>query len=57
MSDITKTAEIKWNDFEDTVQSTVAEQIHADCIIAKNVRDFRDSKIVAFTPAEYLARI
>ena len=57
VSDITKAAEIKWNDFKDAVQSTVAERIHADCIITRNVRDFRNSKIVAFTPAEYLARI
>ena len=57
VSDITKAAEIKWNDFEDAVQSTVAERIHADCIITRNVRDFRNSRIVAFTPAEYLARI
>lgn len=57
VSDISKAAEIKWNDFEDAVQSIIAERIHADCIITRNVRDFRESKIIAFTPSEYLARI
>ena len=56
VSDITKAAEMKWNDFEDAVQSIIAERIHADCIITRNVRDFKESKIIAFTPAEYLAR-
>lgn len=55
--DITRAAEMKWNDFEDAVQSTIAVRIHADCIITRNVRDFKESRIVAFTPAEYLARI
>ncbi len=56
-SDITRAAELKWDDFEDAVQSATAERIHADCIITRNVRDFRESKTIAFTPAEYLARI
>lgn len=57
VSDITKAAEMKWNDFEDAVQSIIAERSHADCIITRNVRDFRESKIIAFTPTEYLTRI
>ena len=57
VSDITKAAEMKWNDFEDAVQSIIAERIHANCIITRNVRDFRESKIIAFTPTEYLTRI
>ncbi|MDE5910000.1 MAG: PIN domain-containing protein [Lachnospiraceae bacterium] len=57
VSDITRAAEMKWDDFEDAVQSTIAERIHADCIITRNIRDFRAGRTVAFTPAEYLARI
>lgn len=56
-SDITKAAEMKWNDFEDAVHSTIAERIHADCIITRNVRDFRNSRVTSFTPTEYLSRI
>ncbi len=56
-ADITRAVEMQWDDFEDAVQAAAAERIHADHIITRNVRDFRQSRIVAFTPAEYLARI
>ena len=56
-SSLLQAAELQWDDFEDAVQSVIAEQINADCIITRNVRDFRNSKIIAFTPAELLARI
>ena len=56
-ADITRAAEMKWEDYEDAVQSAAAERIHADHIITRNVRDFKQSKIVAFTPAEFLARV
>lgn len=52
-----KAVEMKWKDFEDAVQSATAEQIHADYIITRNVRDFTKSKVTAFTPSELLARI
>lgn len=57
VSDLTRAAEMQWNDFEDAVQNTIAERIHADCIITRNVRDFSRSHIIALTPMEYLARI
>ena len=56
-ADITRAGEMKWEDFEDAVQAATAERIHADHIITRNVRDFKQSKVVAFTPTEYLARI
>lgn len=52
-----KAVEMNWKDFEDAVQSATAEQIHADYIITRNVRDFTKSKVVAFTPTELLMRI
>lgn len=57
VSDITEAAEMKWPDFEDAVQSAIAKRIHADCIITRNTRDFKESQILSFTPDEYLARI
>ena len=56
-ADVTRAVEMKWDDFEDAVQSATAERIHADHIITRNIRDFKQSKVVAFTPAEYLARL
>lgn len=52
-----KAVSMNWKDFEDAVQSATAEQVHADYIITRNIRDFSKSKVMAFTPAELLARI
>ena len=52
-----KAVNMKWTDFEDAVQSAIAEQIDADYISTRNVRDFTKSKVIAFTPTELLARI
>ena len=53
--DIALAAAYRWSDYEDALQSVAAERIHADAIITRNVRDFRSSKIIARTPAEFLA--
>ena len=55
-SDLVNAANLCWDDFEDAVQSVTAERIKADYIITRNVRDFKNSKVTAFTPTEYLAR-
>jgi predicted nucleic acid-binding protein len=55
--DLSKAAELNWKDFEDAVQSVTAERIQADYIVTRNVRDFVDSKVMAYTPSELLARI
>lgn len=52
-----KAVGMNWKDFEDAVQSATAEQIHADYIVTRNVRDFLKSRVPAFTPAELLMRI
>ena len=55
--DLTRAAALGWDDFEDSLQSVTAERIHADCIVTRNVRDFAQSRVLAFTSAELLARI
>ena len=57
VSDLTHAADLNWKDFEDAVQSVIAERIHADYIITRNVRGFSKSRVMAFTPPELLARI
>ena len=57
VSDIQQAASMQWNDYEDAIQSATAQRIHADFIITRNIKDFAKSKILAFTPAELLARI
>ena len=56
-ADMEKAAEMGWDDFEDAIQAATAERIMADSIIARNVRDFRNSKVIAFTPSEFIARL
>lgn len=56
-TDIAKAADLNWPDFEDAVQSVIAERVHADYIITRNVKDFTGSKVIAFTPTELIARI
>ena len=56
-ADMEKAAEMKWDDFEDAIQAATAERIAADFIVTRNVRDFKQSKVIAFTPAELIARI
>ena len=43
-ADMTKAAELQWDDYEDALQSVTAERIRADYIITRNVRDFRKRK-------------
>ena len=54
--DINAAAALQWADFEDAIQSVTAERIDADYIITRNVKDFKNSKIIALTPSEFLAR-
>lgn len=56
-ADVSKAADLNWPDYEDAVQSVIAERVHADYIITRNVKDFTKSKVVAFTPSELIARI
>ena len=55
-SDISTAAEMQWDDFEDAIQAATAQRINADYIITRNVKNFTKSEVVAFTPAEFLAR-
>ena len=56
VTDMTNAAGMKWDDFEDAMQAATAERVHADYIITRNVRDFQKSKVIAFTPTEFLTR-
>ena len=56
-ADLIRACELQWNDYEDALQSITAERVHADYIITRNVRDFKNSKVPAFTPSELLKRI
>lgn len=44
-------------DFEDAVLHESALQAGADCIVTRNVRDFKKSKILVYTPAQFIKAI
>ena len=56
-ADIAQAARMQWDDFEDAVQSAIADRIRADYIVTRNVRDFAKSAVPALTPVEYLAKM
>jgi Predicted nucleic acid-binding protein, contains PIN domain len=57
VSDLSYAAKMKWDNFEDAVQSATAERNHTDYIITRNIRDFKKSSVMALTPAEFIARL
>jgi predicted nucleic acid-binding protein len=45
-------------DFEDAIQITSAQSIHnMDCIVTRDLKDFKNSEILVFTPDEFLTKI
>lgn len=57
VADLAHAAEMKWDDFEDAIQAATAERVGADYIVTRNVKDYSQSKVLAFTPTEILARV
>jgi predicted nucleic acid-binding protein len=43
-----------FGDFEDAVLHHAAILVGADCIVTRNVADFRESSLLVFTPAQFL---
>ena len=54
--DLSNAAALKWKDYEDAIQSVTASRIKADYIITRNVKDYKNSAVMAYTPAELLSR-
>ena len=45
-------------DFEDAIQITSAQSIHnMDCIVTRDLKDFKNSEIKVFTPDEFLTKL
>ncbi len=56
-SDLLKVADMNFSDYEDAVQAVCAARIKADYIVTRNVKDYKNSKVPAVTPAELFAQI
>lgn len=47
----------EWKDFEDSMQYYAAVDAACECIVTRNVKDFSQSEIPVYTPAEFLASL
>ena len=56
-SDLKNAAAMLTSDYEDAIQMCQAARIHADHIVTRNIRDFKESSVQALTPAELLLKI
>ena len=54
--DLGAAARMYSSDYEDAVQMCQAKRIKADVIITRNIKDFKDSKITALKPDEFLEK-
>ena len=52
--EIYRAIELDWNDFEDAVQYTAGEQLHADYIITRDTGGYINSSITVITPSDFL---
>ena len=56
IEDLSKAASLRWNDYEDAIQSVIAERISADYIITRNTADYSDSIVPVLTPEEFITK-
>ena len=54
--DIDDALNLRWVDFEDAVQYSVAKNNGIDAIITRNIKDYKQSEIAIYTPSEYVAK-
>ena len=55
--DLKKATTLNFNDYEDAVQSQQAIRIKADYIVTRNIKDYKNSKVMEIKPAELLEHI
>lgn len=55
--DLKKAAALPLDDFEDALQSVCASRMKADFIVTRNLKDFKNSKVMAIKPSELIERI
>ena len=51
-----KARSLPFRDFEDAVVASVAELEQCECIVTRNIRDFKNSPVPAVTPEELLVQ-
>lgn len=56
-SDLLRAVSMGWSDFEGALQSCMAEDVHADYIVSRNIGDFSESRLKAVTPKEVVSTL
>lgn len=56
-SDILKSIDLNFKDFEDALQTQCAKKIKAEYIITRNSKDFEDKSVKVITPKDFLNKI
>jgi len=49
--------DLEWDDFEDSVQYVVGEDLAVDYIVTRNIKDFVSGSIPAVTPEQFIETI
>ena len=57
VDDLKKAAMLNFADYADAVQSQQATRIKANYIVTRNIKDYKNSKVMAIKPTELLERI
>lgn len=55
-ADARRARSLRFLDFEDALQVVSAESCVANCIVTRNLNDFRQSKVAALLPVDFLTR-
>lgn len=55
--DLKKAVALPIDDFEDALQSVCARRMKADFIVTRNLKDFKNSKVMAIKPGELIERV
>ena len=55
--EIQKALELEWNDFEDSVQYSVAALNEMDGIITRNVKDYSSAEMQVWEPVQILKAV
>lgn len=50
-------AELKYDDYEDALQTITALKLKCEYIITRNIKDFKESKILAIKPCELIEQL
>lgn len=55
--DLKRASALKFNDYEDAIQSVQANRIKANYIITRNIKEYNKNKVTAIKLSEFLERI